>query len=123
MQLLAEGLYAFDWKMKVLRQFLTGALLTALLQQACRYCIQSNGSQRIVADSPPALFSHRNVGTPRQAIAVGAGLAIDCIHECFCECAWAISFKSVPGVTTSYSLPSCCITCLISEGPMDHVRM
>src|SRR5947209_14305640 len=123
MQFLAERLHAFDWKMKVLRQFLAGALLTAPLQQACRHCIQADGTQGIVADSQPALFSHRNVGAPRQAIVAGGGLAIGCIHECFCECAWEISFNRVPGVTTSYSLPSCCITCLISEGPIDHVSM
>src|SRR5689334_11400016 len=108
MQLLAERLHAIDWKMKILRQFLAGALLTASRQQACCHCIHADGTQGIVADSQPALFSHRNVGTSRQTIAVGVGLAIGCVHGCFCECAWAISCKSVPGVTTSYSLPSCC---------------
>src|SRR5258708_39788183 len=39
------------------------------------------------------------------------------------EKADALSVNSFPGVTTSYSLPSCCIICFRSEGVTDQATM
>src|SRR5712691_1762853 len=94
------------WQLDVLYQFLTGALLLAQQQQTCRNVTESHDAQRVIAYSQIVYNAH--IASP--TIAAGGK------RWYFPHGVAATMATNAPGVTASYSLPSCCITCLRSVG-------